>query len=118
MTKTTFIRTATKDWTCFKCGKIIKVGSEYKDVETKTYVPNGVNIRHERSCVHCKKNYVYSSPEPVSVDGIKYWFVGIGFKGSTKMLLLKDWNTDKYFWKPECYDWDMHKITVDNVRFI
>ncbi len=123
-TVNTFIRKARHDWTCCKCGRLIKAGDEYRDAETKSYFngPNGyeiVNIKHTRSCVKCqKKIYEIKGPEPVSAGDIKYNLIGIGYEKGELRLIIEDWLSGKKYWADEVYDWKGDRLTVKNVRFV
>lgn len=125
MTKVnTFIRKAAHDWRCCKCGRLIKAGEEYCDVETKSYFdgPNGsegVNISHYRSCITCqKKIYDIKGPEPVSAGNIKYNLIGIGYEKGELRLIIEDWTTNKKYWADEVLNWQGDTLTVKNVRFV
>lgn len=120
----TFIRTARHDWTCCKCGRSIKAGEEYRDVETKLYFAGldgceGVNISHYRSCITCqKKIYDIIEPEPVSVGHVKYNLIGVGYNDNKLRLIIENWNDAKKQWADEVYNWQGERLTVENVRFV
>ena len=120
----TFIRKARRGWTCCKCGRYIKEGDEYRDVETKTSFNGpkgfeGINITHFRSCLECqKKIYEIKGPEPVSAGNKKYNLIGIGFNKGKLRLVIEDWANSRKQWADEVYNWQGDLLTIENVRFV
>ena len=107
----TYIRRATKDFTCGCCKQTIHKGTEYRDEETVIRNDDGsVSITHMRKHLNegpFKLNY----PEMcIDIDGSKINVLGIVFNPMPKFL-IREWSEGKYCFR--------HQVTdvYGNIRF-
>lgn len=120
-----FKRTASKNWSCQKCGRKIYKGDTYQDTEIKEHHGKTVLVGHERLCSSCagfrikQNNYVFSEREPVVFNDIKEWLVGKGYdRDGNPCLLTLDWDLGEYHWRKAVYYLDGERLTFNNTEFV
>ena len=113
----TYIRRATKDFTCSCCKRTIKKGTEYRDEETViNHDDSSVTIKHKRKHLN-EQPFKLNYPEIcIDNDGSKINVLGIVFTPMPKFL-VREWPEGKYYFRQ--YVLDMYgntRLVEDEVK--
>lgn len=110
-----YLRVAKQQHKCRQCGRLIKPGDTYWDEE---YYRNEqyFHVRRHTDCEKAIRQAIrVSGSTPVTLDGIKYWLVGVGYRGNVKKLLIRSWDFKQYYWKEWVLDHDGKRITPNDI---
>jgi len=116
-----YLRKATKQFICSKCGKPICTGTEYIDLESVDHsIVDTIIVKHIRMHKDCDKPKVYITKDclPIAVGylGNKERLVGKVFFVDRWYLLTQDWQTDKYYKRGNVHDYNGNVIKPEDVE--
>lgn len=116
-----YLRKATRQFICAKCGKPIYSGTEYIDLESVDHsIADTVIVKHVRMHKDCDKPKVHITkdqlPMPVQTCNVKYYLIGKFIFKDKWYLLVKDWGLDMYYKYRVVYDHNGNPIKPEDVE--